>query len=1052
MSTRTISTKLAIEGESTYRNALKNINSEYSTLKSQLSLVQSEFRENANSMEALEAKGKALAAMYASQEQKVKTLKSALENAQKAQETHAKASDSLRKQLAEAEEEMEKLKNSTGDTSKEQEELSKKIQQLNVDLAESEAKEEAAARGVNNWQKQCNTAQADLNDLSREVNKNNQYLEEARQSTDGCAISIDQYGKEVKEASQETKETCDAVQDLADVLASAGIAASVKEIASALYESAKAAASFADNILTLSQQTGISTTKLQEYSYAAELVDVSVDTITSTMRRNIKAMGDAQSGSATYAAAYEQLGVSVTNTDGSLRDSEEVYWEVLEALGQMQNETERDAVAMDLLGKSAQDLNPLILAGADTMRQLGEEAQDAGYVMSEDMLASAGALDDAIQRLTVSSDALENTIGTQLAPGFEALASAGVDVLQWGTNFLQQNEEIVPVLASLTVGVGAYAAAVAGLAIIEKIKKYLEGFNTALLANPYVIAAAAIATLTTAIIQYAASLEDLPEETQALADNVAEISEQYEAATGEVQDATAANKAYANSIFELARQERLSADDQAILQEQIERLNESVPELALAWDETTGALNMTEEAVNQFLDTQSGYKQYELAVNALVDAQAEAATITEQLSAAQEQLTEAQEAYDQSLGAGVEFRAEAARDLQSAKENVEALTAAQEQNNQTIADATENLEKYRDVTLETAESTEDKVFPINQDLWEQLREAESEYKALRQSAMDSINQQISAWQQMDNQAKTSAQTLNDALLSQIEYMDNYTYNMGLLLDRNIDGVEDLAEMFSDGSTESAAALAGLAEASDEEIEEIIANLERVEEGKEAFVDAIARIEPQVKIKLDALLETAAAKKDEIREALNDPDGFESIGINDAEGYRRGLESMIPAVSSTASRVSLAGQSAFKATAQQKSPSKAYEKIADNDAFGYIRGWEKKRNAVLDTIKTQGGANLRAMQAKIPTNEAVEAGLRAAESSRVSAIQSGLSATNSELTALLRDVSSKLDRLSAGAGSDKGYNIYFNDGVWAGKLAPAIDNALGDINRMKERGQ
>ena len=120
MPTRNITTKVAITGESEYRNALKKINSEYSTLKSQLALVQSQFKDNANSMEALEAKGKALTAMYAAQEQKVKTLQSALENAKRAQATHAQTSDDLRTQLAEARAELDKLKNATGDTADEQ--------------------------------------------------------------------------------------------------------------------------------------------------------------------------------------------------------------------------------------------------------------------------------------------------------------------------------------------------------------------------------------------------------------------------------------------------------------------------------------------------------------------------------------------------------------------------------------------------------------------------------------------------------------------------------------------------------------------------------------------------------------------------------------------------------------------------------------------------------------------------------------------------------------------------------------------------------------------
>lgn len=1051
MSTRNITTKLAITGESEYRNALKQINSEYSTLKSQLALVQSQFRDNANSMEALEAKGKALTAMYAAQEQKVKTLQSALENAKRAQAAHAQTSDDLRKQLAEARAEMDKLKNSTGDTAEEQAALEKRIGELNAALAESEAKEEAAARGVNSYQKQANLAQAGLNDLSLEIDQNNQYLDEAKKSADGCATSIDKYGKQVKEAQQETKQTTDSIQDLADVLASAGIAAAADKIASKFLESAKAAASFADEILTLSAQTGISTQKLQEYSYASELVDVSVDTLTSTMRRNIKSMSEARDGSASYASAYERLGITVTNADGSLRSSEEVYWEVVDALGKMENETERDAVAMEILGKSAQDLNPLILAGSDAMKQFGEEAEAAGYVMSEETLEAAGALDDALQRLAVSGDALANTVGAQLAPGFEALTSAGVDVMQFVTDFLQENQAIVPVLTTVTVGVGAYATAVAGLAIVQKIKTYLAGFNATLLANPYVLAAAAVATLTAAVVQYAASLEGLPEETQTLIDSVAETAERYEQVTGEIADASAANRAYAKSIFDLSAQQRRSSADQTLLLEQINRLNEAVPELNLAWDETTQSLNMTEEAVNSFLETQRGYDEYEAAVQAYADKQYESIQIAEQLAAAQKELEAIEAKGNATTISGMQGRVAMTDEYRAAKNAVDELTAAQDYNNAVMESAKAVIDEYTQGASAYAIATEGKSIPVTDKFAAKLREFTKRYNELREAAEASLEQQISQWQQMDNQLKISAEELNERLLSQITYLQNYTTNLDSLRNRNIEGIEMLVDALSDGSDESAAILAGLAEETDETIAGIIANMNRRDEAKAAAANSMAGLSEGFAEGLYDATKAAEDVNNAVLGAISGESSYYTIGSNDIKGYIRGMESQILAVASVASRVSLAGQSAFKATAQQKSPSKAYEKIADYDVQGYIKGWEKKRQAVLDEIKFQGETNLRAMQARFPTHEAIQAGFRAAEANRAAEIQSGLSAGNSELSAMLASVNSKLDRMLAGSDSVPNYQIYFDDGAWAGRLAPAMDDALGDISRLKERG-
>ena len=94
-------------------------------------------------------------------------------------------------------------------------------------------------------------------------------------------------------------------------------------------------------------------------------------------------MKGVQDGTKLQVEAYEKLGVTVTNADGSLRDSQTVYLEVLDALGKMSNETERDALAMQLMGRSAQELNPLIKAGKDELKRYSDQAVEMGVVIDE---------------------------------------------------------------------------------------------------------------------------------------------------------------------------------------------------------------------------------------------------------------------------------------------------------------------------------------------------------------------------------------------------------------------------------------------------------------------------------------------------------------------------------------------------------------------------------------------------------------------------------------------------------------------------------------------
>lgn len=175
------------------------------------------------------------------------------------------------------------------------------------------------------------------------------------------------------------------------------------------------AASKADDLLTKSLQTGVSTDMLQQWEYASQLIDVSVETMTGSMSKLTKTMYDAQSGSDTAAAAFEVLGVNITNADGSLRSANEVMFDALASLAEVGNATERDALAMELFGKSAQELNPLIL-NLDEAQRLYNEAMQEGYVLNESQLQLLGEVDDAHQHYTQTLEKNRDMIALQWAP------------------------------------------------------------------------------------------------------------------------------------------------------------------------------------------------------------------------------------------------------------------------------------------------------------------------------------------------------------------------------------------------------------------------------------------------------------------------------------------------------------------------------------------------------------------------------------------------------------------------------------------------------------
>ncbi len=265
------------------------------------------------------------------------------------------------------------------------------------------------------WSQQLEKAKGGLSDMEKNLADLNNGENAYNEQTDEATKKTSAFG-DVLKAELISKAIIEGVKSLAEGFKKVGEA-----ITSAFTDSVQ----WADELNTLAQKTGVSTEKLQEWEYMASLLDVDVNTLTASNTKLIKTMASAQSGSASASEAFAQLGVTYQNTDGSLRASDEVMFEVINALGGVGNEAERDALAMQIFGKSAMELNPLIKAGADEINALAQEAHDVGYVLDSDAVGALNRTQDAMDRMKNAGDGLQRQLSAQFAPvvadAFEAV-------------------------------------------------------------------------------------------------------------------------------------------------------------------------------------------------------------------------------------------------------------------------------------------------------------------------------------------------------------------------------------------------------------------------------------------------------------------------------------------------------------------------------------------------------------------------------------------------------------------------------------------------------
>lgn len=244
----------------------------------------------------------------------------------------------------------------------------------------------------------------------------------------------------------------------------------------------------ADELLTDANVTGFTVEELQKLKYASDLVDVSYDTMTGSITKVTKAMSS-------ESKVFNKLGVSIKNQDGSMRKATDVWYDALEALGKVEDETERDQLSMELFGKSAMEMAGIVDDGGQKLKELGQSAEDAGLIMSGDAVAGAGAFNDALDEVKAKAVAAFSEAGATLAetllPALEWLIEKVSAVIEWFGNLDGSTQTIILVI------LGAVAALSPLLSLISTITAVLPALGAAFtfITGPVGIVVAAVGAL-----------------------------------------------------------------------------------------------------------------------------------------------------------------------------------------------------------------------------------------------------------------------------------------------------------------------------------------------------------------------------------------------------------------------------------------------------------------------------------------------------------------------------------------------------------------------------
>lgn len=300
--------------------------------------------------------------------------------------------------------------------------------------------------------------------------------------------------------------------------ATRGISVAAGGAAVGMLGMAVSAGAAADDINTLAKQSGFGTDEIQKWQYAADRMDVSVETIISSARKMKKNM---VSTSKDTIAAWEELGVAVTDSNGEIRDSTTVFYEAVDALAQVENETQRDTLAMQLFGKSADEMAGIIDDGGTALKEMGAEAEASGLILSQDALDGANAFNDGLDTLKAKAQQAFFSSGAALAENLLPMLDTLVEKMSVALSWIASLDgETLTMIGTVLLAVAAISP-IAG--IISKITGSIQLVTQAinfLIANPIVLLIAAIVALVVLIATKGDEIQEILQKVDDFLQNV----------------------------------------------------------------------------------------------------------------------------------------------------------------------------------------------------------------------------------------------------------------------------------------------------------------------------------------------------------------------------------------------------------------------------------------------------------------------------------------------------------------------------------------------------
>ena len=643
--------------------------------------------------------------------------------------------------------------------------------------------------------------------------------------------------------------------------------------------------------------------------------------------------------------AFGEYEYSAVRADGTMKNFSDTISELRTYFDQM-TESEKVNNAITLAGQRGYNGLLAILNATDDeyvslTNSINQSAGAAERMANIRMDNTQGQ----ITLMQSAFDALKTSVGEELNPTVRDGAKLATTLFTKFNDFVKAHPGIVKAGAAVVGVIGAGVAGITGYVAVLGIAKAATaalGATTLAALGPIAAVVGGVALLTGAVVALVAkynegvdSVKDLTQATREMDGVFSESTKAYEQTEKQTMATTALAGQYLDRLDELEAQGLDSAEAQKEYNLTVDKLNSLMPELNASIDEQTGLLAGGTDAARQYVESwkdmalmEAAQKKYNDQLSAWADVQLEITSNEQKLKKVQgdrgvlmDKYNAASQKYndlimeqtqlvgswenpryseiDKELTALMDEMIGYNTEIGKADREIKNLNKAIEEGNSTIAEYDDQVQEAKELMDSFSQAAEDNAEAVSplpnliNGVAEEVSALTEAYKLSYEAAYESISGQYQLWDEAAKVSETKIGDINKNLEGQAKYWQDYQSNIDLLTAKtgDIDGLREVISSFADGSADSVNAIAGMAKASDEDLQKMVDNYLAVQKAQDEAASSLAELSTSYTEKMAEIGDQLA----EDVKAMDLSADAKKSGESTIQGFIDGASSMLPAV-------------------------------------------------------------------------------------------------------------------------------------------------------------